>query len=76
MEDPLIYRNILRMTPEKFEELFEHISPVIQKENTRMRMALLIRTKLEITLRFMAAIFLKILYPSTVPLHNFSLLNF
>ncbi len=49
IEDPLTYGNIFWMTPEKFEELFEHIGPVIQKENTCMRIALLVRAEIEIT---------------------------
>ncbi len=48
------------MTPEEIEDLFECIGPVIQKKNTYMRMALPARTKLEITLRFLATRFLKI----------------
>ncbi len=49
------------MAPEKFQKLFERIGPVIQEENTCMRMALPARTKSEITLRFLATGFLKIL---------------
>ncbi len=59
MEDPLTSRNILWITPKKIEKLFERIGPVIQKENTYMRMTLPARTELEIRLWFLATRFLK-----------------
>ncbi len=49
------------MTSEKFEELFERIGPVIQKEKYLYASGFTPRTKLEITLQFLATGFLKIL---------------
>ena len=54
-EDPIAYRNILRLSPEKFEELLEMVSLMIQKKDTPMRMAVPSRVKLEITLRYIAS---------------------
>lgn len=54
LEDPIAYRKILRLPCEKFEELLEKIHPLIQKKNTLMRLAIPSRTKLEITLRYLA----------------------
>lgn len=54
-EDPRSYYNIMRLTVPKFEELLEMISPLIQKEDTRWRESISCRTKLEITLRYMAS---------------------
>lgn len=54
MEDPIAYRKILRLLCEKFEELLEKIHPLIQKKDTLMRLAIPSRTKLEITLRYLA----------------------
>lgn len=53
-EDHVAYRNHLRMDPDKFNELLENIEPHISKKDTVMRMAIPSRTKLEITLRYLA----------------------
>ncbi|KAJ4447797.1 hypothetical protein ANN_09805 [Periplaneta americana] len=54
-EDPAEYRKHLRMSPEKFDELLTMIEPSIRKQDTVMRMAIPTRTKLEITLRYLAS---------------------
>lgn len=48
------YRNHLRMLPEKFDELLAKVAGNIKKNDTHMRNAIPARTKLEITLRFLA----------------------
>lgn len=53
-EDSESFKNHLRMTEEKFEELLKHVTPAIQKSNTKMRLALPARLKLQITLRYLA----------------------
>ena len=53
-DDAQAYRNILRMTNEKFKELLNMVEPFISKNDTNMRKALSPRVKLEITLRFLA----------------------
>lgn len=53
-EDGDSFRNHLRMSNLKFEELLNHVAPRIQKSNTRMRMALPAKIKLQITLRYLA----------------------
>lgn len=54
LEDHDGYRNHLRMLPEKFDELLGKIENKITKNNTQMRNAIPAKTKLEITLRFLA----------------------
>ena len=54
LEDAGVYRNVLRIGIEKFEELLSVITPKIGKKDSVMRMAIPCRTKLEITLRYMA----------------------
>jgi hypothetical protein len=54
-ENPSEYVRHLRMSPEKFDELLVMIEPSIRKKDTAMRMAIPSRTKLEITLRYMAS---------------------
>ncbi|CAK1588659.1 unnamed protein product [Parnassius mnemosyne] len=53
-EDPDGYKNHLRMLPEKFDELLGKIRDKITKNDTHMRNAIPSKTKLEITLRFLA----------------------
>ncbi|GBN56705.1 hypothetical protein AVEN_197768-1 [Araneus ventricosus] len=54
VEDPTEYRLFLRMTPEVFEELLIRVSPYIQRQDTLKREAVPARTKLELTLTFLA----------------------
>jgi hypothetical protein len=54
-ENPSQYVRHLRMSPEKLDELLVMIEPSIRKKDTTMRMAIPIRTKLEITLRYLAS---------------------
>lgn len=53
-EDLNGYKNHLRMPPHKFDELLSKIENDIQKENTHMRDAIPAKTKLEITLNYLA----------------------
>lgn len=53
-EDPETYRNVLRMSAPKFQELLELVEPLIKKQNTKLREALPCKMKLEITLRYLA----------------------
>lgn len=54
VEDPKSYYNIMRMSVKKFDELLTLVTPLIQKQDTKMRVAITCRTKLEITLRYLA----------------------
>ncbi|XP_050302766.1 putative nuclease HARBI1 [Anthonomus grandis grandis] len=54
IEDVREYRNCMRMSPASFDVLLKKISPAIQRSDTTMRMALPARTKLEITLSYLA----------------------
>lgn len=53
-EDPETYRNVLRMTAPQFQELLELVEPLIKKQDTVFRQAIPCKTKLEITLRYLA----------------------
>lgn len=53
-EDLAAYRNILRITGKQFDELLGMVDEILSKQNTTMRMAIPITTKLEITLRYLA----------------------
>ncbi|KAJ8927089.1 hypothetical protein NQ314_020484 [Rhamnusium bicolor] len=54
LEDKEGYKNHLRMSEEKFEQLLVKIGPKIQKQDTLMRKALPATLKLQITLRYLA----------------------
>lgn len=54
-EDPRSYCNIMRLTVAKFNELLDLVTPLIKKSDTFMREAIPCRTKLEITLRYIAS---------------------
>ena len=54
VEDPQEYFKFMRMSELKFEELLELVMPLISKSNTVMRQAIPSKTKLEITLRYLA----------------------
>jgi len=54
-EDHFAYRNIMRISQTKFDELLQMVSPAITKINTPMRNAIPSNTKLEITLRYLAS---------------------
>ncbi|GFW63178.1 putative nuclease HARBI1 [Trichonephila clavipes] len=53
-EDHTAYRNMLRITGEQFDELLEMVRGKLSKQDTTMRMAIPVTTKLEITLRYLA----------------------
>ena len=55
LEDSASYINVLRMDEVTFEELLALISPAIKKQDTIMRLSISCKTKLEITLRFLAS---------------------
>jgi hypothetical protein len=54
-ENPSEYVRHLRMSPEKFDKLLVMTETSIRKKDTAMRMAIPTRTKLEITLRYLAS---------------------
>lgn len=54
LEEPEDYRNILRMSSTRFEELLQLVTPLIQWRDTNMGNAIPARVKLEITLRYLA----------------------
>lgn len=70
-EDPCSFFNILRMDSQKFEQLLELVSPLIRTNDTKMREAIPCKTKLEITLRYLATgdSFKSLMYLFRVP-HN------
>ena len=53
-EDPVAYRNMLRLGGAQFVALLQMIDGMIKKQGTKMRMAVPTATKLEITLRYLA----------------------
>lgn len=53
-EDPRSYRTFLRMNEESFNELLGMLDPILQRQDTKMRNALQLSLKLEITLRYLA----------------------
>ena len=54
-EDPAGFKNALRINSEKFDELLRLVTPAIEKRDTRMRMAISSKTKLGVTLRYLAS---------------------
>jgi len=63
-EDPVAYRNIMRLSQTKFDDLLKMVPPTITKINTSMRNAIPSKTKLEITLRYFLTLFASCLYVS------------
>lgn len=53
-EDTAAYRNLLRMDVDQFDSLLQMVYELIKKEDTQMRMAIPPKTKLEVTLRYLA----------------------
>lgn len=53
-EDTAAYRNLLRMDVVQFDNLLQMVYELIKKEDTQMRMAIPPKTKLEVTLRYLA----------------------
>lgn len=53
-EDPASYRNLLRIDVIQFDNLLQMVYSLIKKKDTQMRMAIPPRTKLEVTLRYLA----------------------
>lgn len=54
-EDPLSYKNHLRMPKKHFDILLECVKPRIEKIDTHMRDSLPAKLKLEVTLRYLAS---------------------
>lgn len=54
LEDPDYFKKRLRMTTDQFNTLLHKVTPLIQKCDTNMRVALSPKIKLEITLKFLA----------------------
>ena len=55
IEDPIVMRNFLRMDQMDMEELLNLVGGAITKKDTRMRLALPVKEKLALTLRFLAS---------------------
>lgn len=53
-QDPLAYRNMLRLNSSKFDDLLQMVEGMLKKNDTTMRPAIPVTTKLEITLRYLA----------------------
>jgi hypothetical protein len=53
-EDHPEYRSFMRMTPDRFEELLQKVSGVIQRSDTVMRGAIPATVKLELVLSYLA----------------------
>uniref|UniRef100_T1GME9 Uncharacterized protein n=1 Tax=Megaselia scalaris TaxID=36166 RepID=T1GME9_MEGSC len=53
-EDPKGFTKLLRISPDCFDFILKEIGPCIQKADTNMREALPAKTKLEITLHYLA----------------------
>ena len=53
-EDCREFSNFCRMSPSDFEILFEKIKPMIEKEQTRLRMEIPGKIRLALTLRYLA----------------------
>lgn len=53
-EDTTAYRNMLRITVKQFDDLLGMVDGMLRKNDTVMRMAIPVTTKLEITLRYLA----------------------
>lgn len=51
---PHDFRNLLRMTESQFEYLLQRVSNLISRSDTSMRQAINAKTKLEVTLRYLA----------------------
>ncbi|XP_051579422.1 uncharacterized protein LOC127455506 [Myxocyprinus asiaticus] len=54
LNDKSGFRELLRMTADEFEFLLERVSPLISKQNTKLRKAITARDRLSITLRYLA----------------------
>jgi hypothetical protein len=54
VEDPMQLRNVLRVSAVEIEELVGWIGPAVQKQDTTMRMAIPVRERLLVTMRFLA----------------------
>lgn len=54
LEDEKTFKNMFRVTKTQFIYLLQKIGPSIQKSDTNMRQAIAARTKLEITLKYLA----------------------
>lgn len=55
IEDPESYKNFMRLSPSKFEELLTLVAPKVTKSKTFMRTPVSPRLKLEVTLRYIAS---------------------
>ena len=56
-ENPMAFKNFLRMNEICFNELLEMIKPQIQKQDTNMRQSIPVGEKLALTLRYLAMSF-------------------
>lgn len=52
--NPDLYKNFIRISPDDFEYLLEKVKPMIIKQDARMRKAISAGERLVITLRYLA----------------------
>ena len=54
LEDPTAFANFHRVTMEQFNDIVEHVSVFIQRQDTNMRKAIKPEERLSVTLRYLA----------------------
>ncbi|KAJ8926365.1 hypothetical protein NQ314_021278 [Rhamnusium bicolor] len=76
-EDPDSYRNFMRLSVEKFQELLKIVTPKLTKSETCMRSPISPQIKLEVTLRYLATgdSFASLQYLYRLPKHRPKLLH-
>ena len=55
IEDPLAFKNFVRMSGQDFEELLRRVGPLISRKDTHYRESISAGERLKITLRFLAS---------------------
>lgn len=54
MSDSAHYKNFFRMTKETFSILLNHVQPLLERTNTKLRKCVTVNDKLSVTLRYLA----------------------
>ncbi len=54
LEEPNDFKDAIRMTHSQFNELLTHVQPYIQRCDTKLRMAVPAKVKLQVTLSYLA----------------------
>lgn len=75
-EDPLAFKNYLRMNQPTFSKLLELVDPIIKKQDTFMRRSISSQYRLSLTLRFLAtgASYIDLQYATRIPACTISLI--